>query len=181
MLKSVLIYIVIVTCLSQFFLQTCWADSSPLNEYEIKAAYLYNFAKYVDWPTSTPPRDNSPLIICTVGKSPMNEVIESLAGKSIKNHRLQIRHFSKIEDIRECNILFINASLKTSLAQILASIAPRAILTVSDCNGFAAAGGIIEFVPVGEKIRFKINNRVAQSMNLRISSHLLRLATTVLE
>jgi hypothetical protein len=161
--------------------QAGWSESGQLNEYEVKAAYLYNFAKYVDWPTAVLPRENTSLTICIVGKSPMNEVIESLAGKTIKNHRLVVRQFSRIEDLSECNILFVNAAVKSSLAQILASIAPRSILTVSDGNGFAAAGGVIEFVPVGDKIRFKINNRAAQHVNLRISSHLLRLATTVIE
>jgi hypothetical protein len=170
-----------MVCLTLFCPHAGWAESSQLNESEVKASYLYNFAKYVEWPASAFPRENTPLTICIVGKSPLNEVIESLAGKTIKNRRLVVRQFSKIEDLNECNILFINASVKTTLPQLLAAIAPRSILTVSDCKGFAAAGGVIEFVPVGEKIRFGINNRAAQHVNLRISSHLLRLATTVID
>lgn len=181
MIKSVAYFILVMTCLALVAPHTGWAESGKLNENEIKAAYLYNFAKFVDWPAATIPRENSPLMICIIGNSPLNEVIESLAGKSIKNRKLVIRQFSRIEDLNECNILFINASANKSLAQILVSIAPRAILTVSDHTGFAAAGGIIEFIPLGDKIRFKINNRAAQHVNLRISSHLLRLATTVID
>lgn len=173
----------VMACLALmlFCPQSGWAESSKLDEHEVKASYLYNFAKYVEWPAAAFPRENSPLTICIVGKSPLNEVIESLAGKTIKNRRLVIRQFSKIEDLNECQILFINATVKTSLTQLLVSIAPRPILTVSDSKGFAALGGIIEFVPVADKIRFEINNRAAQHVNLRISSHLLRLATTVIE
>lgn len=171
-------FLLVLACLILVRPQSSQAESSKLNEYEVKAAYLYNFAKFVDWPAAAFPRENTPLTICIVGKSPLNEVIESLAGKSIKNRRLVIRQFSKIEDLNECHILFINAAVKSSLSQIVASIALRPILTVSDSKGFAATGGIIEFVPVGDKIRFKISNQAAQHVNLRISSHLLRLATT---
>jgi hypothetical protein len=158
-----------VACLTLFCPDAGKAETVKLSENEVKASYLYNFAKYVEWPAAVFPRENSPLTICIVGKSPMNEVIESLAGKSIKNRRLVIRQFSRIEDLSDCNILFINATVKTS------------ILTVSDQNGFAAAGGMIEYVPVGSKIRFKINNRAAKQVNLQISSHLLRLSTTAME
>lgn len=171
----------VLTCLVFAAPHTVRAESSKLNENEIKAAYLYNFAKFVEWPKTAMLRENSPLVICIVGHSPLNEVIESLAGKSIKNHKLVIRQFSRIEDLNECHLLFINAAANRSASQILTAIAPRAILTVSDHSGFAAAGGIIEFVPTDNKIRFKINNRAAQNINLRISSHLLRLATTIIE
>jgi len=170
-----------VACLTLFCPDAGKAETVKLSENEVKASYLYNFAKYVEWPAAVFPRENSPLTICIVGKSPMNEVIESLAGKSIKNRRLVIRQFSRIEDLSDCNILFINATVKTSITQILASATSRPILTVSDQNGFAAAGGMIEYVPVGSKIRFKINNRAAKQVNLQISSHLLRLSTTAME
>jgi hypothetical protein len=170
-----------VACLTLFIPQTGRAESNVLSEYEVKAAYLFNFAKFVEWPQAALPRENTPLSVCLVGKSPMNDVMESLAGKTIKNRRLVIHQFSRIEDLNECHILFINSSVKTSLSQIVASVASRPILTVSDSKGFAAAGGIIEFVPVGAKIRFEINHRSALNINLKISSHLLRLATTVIE
>lgn len=181
MIKNFAYSTLVLACLALFLPHAGWADSAQLNEHEIKASYLYNFAKYVEWPATALSRESSSLTICIVGKSPLNDVIESLAGKPIKNRRIVIRQFSRVEDLSECNILFINASAKGSLTQILSSISSRSILTVSDCTGFAAAGGAIEFVPTGDKIRFKINNRAAQHVNLRISSHLLRLATTVIE
>jgi hypothetical protein len=181
MIKSLVYSMLVLVCLTLLTPQSARAELSKLNEYEVKAAYLYNFTKFVEWPAAASTRDNSPLVICIVGKSPLNEVIESLAGKTIKNRRLVIRQFSRIEDLSECNILFINAAVKTSIGQILSSVTSRPILTVSDSKGFAAAGGNIEFINVEDKIRFKINNRAAQQVNIKISSHLLRLATTVIE
>ena len=181
MIMSMMRSLLVLVCLALFCPYTGRAESSKLNEYEVKAAYLYNFSKFVEWPTAAFPRETTPVIICIVGKSPLNDVIESLAGKIIKNRKLVIRQFSRAEDLNECHILFINAAVRTSHAQLLASIAPRSILTISDSKGFAAAGGIIEFIPAGGKIKFEINNRAAQQANLRISSHLLRLATTVTE
>jgi hypothetical protein len=181
MIKFLLHFIFMMACLSLFCPPAGWSESSQLSEYEVKAAYIYNFAKYVEWPAASVSRESSSLTICIVGKSPMNEVIESLAGKAIKNRRIVVRNFSRIEDLGECNIVFINATVKTSLNQLLASMAARPILTVSDSKGFAAAGGMIEFVAIGDKIRFEINNRAAQQVNVRVSSHLLRLARTVIE
>jgi hypothetical protein len=170
-----------MACLTLFSPQSGRAESNRLNEYEVKAAYLFNFAKFVDWPVAAFPRENTPLTICIVGNSPLNTVIESLSGKTIRNRRLVVRQFARIEDLNECHILFINAAIKTSITQLLASVATRPILTVSDSKGFATVGGVIEFVPVADKIRFEINHRAAQQVNIRISSHLLRLATTVIE
>ncbi len=155
-----------------------WSETGKLTENEVKASYLYNFAKYVEWPSSAFPRENTPLIICIVGNSPINEVIETLSGKTVRNRKLVVRHFSRIEDLSECQLLFINASVKSPPTQILSVAASRSILTVSDSRGFAASGGIIEFTQVGGKIRFIINNKAALSSSLQISSHLLRLAAT---
>jgi hypothetical protein len=173
--------LLLVACLMLFSPRQAWTESGNLSENEVKAAYLYNFAKYVEWPSSAFPRDNTPLTICIVGSGPLNDVIETLAGKTIRNRRLVIRQFSRIEDLSECHILFISSSLKSPLNQILTTAAARSILTVSDSKGFTAAGGMIEFIQVAGKIRFVINNRAAQSASLQISSHLLRLATTPVE
>lgn len=181
MIKFIAHFILMIAVLTLFCPEAVCAEPDRLTENEIKAAYLYNFAKYVDWPATAFPSESTPLTLCIIGKSPLNPVIESLAKKTIKNRGLAIRQLSEIEDLNGCNILFVNAALKSSLPQILAAAVPFSILTVSDYKGFAAVGGNIEFVPVGDKIRFAINNRTAKRADLKISSHLLRLATTVIE
>src|SRR5512133_180711 len=170
-----------LACLLLCYPHTGWTETGQLNEHEVKTAYLYNFAKYVEWPQTALPRENTALTMCIAGKGPLNEVIETLAGKTVRNRKLVIRQLSKSEDLNECQILFINTVMKPSLTHLLTASAPRSILTISDIKGFAAAGGMIELVPVRDKIRFEINNRAAQNSGLRISSHLLRLATTVIE
>jgi len=181
MSKIIAHYLLMITVLTLVCPQIGAAAAGKLNEYEIKAAYLYNFAKFVEWPATAFPRETSPLTFCIIGKSPLNQVIESLAKKTIKNRGLAIRQLSEIENPGECNILFINAALKASIPQILTAAASFPILTVSDYKGFAAVGGNIEFVAVSDKIRFVINNQAAKRADLKISSHILRLATTVIE
>lgn len=156
----------------------CLSDSSRLDENEVKAAYLYNFAKYVDWPSP----DGSTVIFCVIGSAPLNiSTLLPLAEKPIKNHRIMIRELKHSEDIDLCNLLFINSYSKNSISHILKSAVENSILTVSDQSGFTANGGIIEFIPINNKIRFKINNRVAKQSNIKISSRLLNLATSVIE
>ncbi len=179
MIKFIAQTLLLITVLTLCSPQTGAAGSSRLSEHEVKAAYLYNFAKYVEWPANTLLLENSPLTFCIIGQSPLNSVMESFGTNTIKNRQLAMQQLGYNEDLSKCNILFISSDYKTSLHKILAATVHRSILTVSDIKGFAAAGGIIEFVPVNDKIRFAINNRAARQANLRISSHLLKLATTV--
>lgn len=166
--------------LTLFIVRPVIAESARLDENEVKAAYIYNFAKYVDWP-ETPSRLNPTLNFCIIGISPINSVMTSMTGKLIKNRKVSVRELRHTEGLNDCNLLFVNSTMKAYLPQILSSAVLRPLLTISDYSGFAATGGIIEFVPVGGKIKFKINNRSAKSANLKISSHLLNLAVTILE
>lgn len=162
--------------------ETVFAQSARLDENEIKAAYLYNFAKFVEWPVIVSAKDNSNLNFCVIGNSPFSAaVMISLAEKPVKNRRVLIRELTLDDDLSRCNLLYVNPQARNSLPEIIKSASENSILTVSDINGFAAAGGIIEFIPVGNKIRFKINNRSAKVSNIKISSHLLNLATGVIE
>lgn len=162
-------------------LQNVMAENNKLDEYEVKASYIYNFAKYIDWPSSSLPQESTTLIFCIIGNSPLNQVMQSLTGKSVKNRRVSIRELAQVDELNGCNILFVNTSMKAHLNRILASAPSRSLLTVSDDKGFAAAGGIIEFIPVGDKIRFQINHKSARQSNIKISSRLLSLATAVIE
>lgn len=181
MIKFFAQFILATALLTLFSLQTARGESISLGEYEVKTAYIYNFAKYVDWPPGTLHNNSSNLFFCIIGKSPLNAVMESLSEKNIKGRRITVRQLKQLESLDNCNLLFVNADMKSHLPEILALATPRSILTVSDYKGFAAEGGIIEFVPVKDKIRFEINNRSAKKTNLKISSQLLSLAKTVFE
>jgi hypothetical protein len=151
-------------------------DSQP-TEYQIKAAFIYNFAKFVEWPRVAFPETNSPLVIGIVGEDPFHGVLEkTVRGKVVDDHPLVVKAFQARTEATNCHILFIGASEKERLPQVLKEVNGNSVLTVSEMEGFNEAGGMIVFVLEGTKIRFKINNAAATSARLRISSKLLSLA-----
>ena len=153
-------------------------ETEQAGEYQVKSAYLYNFAKYIDWPAEGSVNSGT-FTICILGKSPFGNALGAIAGKSVRGKHVAVTYINRIEDLKECQILYIAASEKGNLSQILATVASRPILTVSDTRRFATSGGAIGFVIVNDKIRFEINQRIAHRAGLRISAQLLKLATTV--
>jgi hypothetical protein len=151
---------------------------SEPGEYQVKAAYLYHFAKFVEWPSDAA---SASLNICVIGKSPFGSALSSISGKKVRNRSVVISYLNRIDELKECDILFVCASEKARLSQILAAMASRPTLTVSDLKHFASAGGMIGFVSVSDKLRFEINQRAAQRAGLRVSAQLLKLATMVVE
>jgi hypothetical protein len=156
-----------------------FAESKTPGEYIIKAAFLYNFAKFVDWPGEDFANDESPIILCILGKDPFGELLESIEGKTVKGRRLMIKRLEEIEDLERCHILFISKSEKKNLTQVFDKLAGWSVLTVSDMESFAQRGGIIGLVTEEKKIRFQINVEAAQHRRVKISSKLLKLAQIV--
>lgn len=157
------------------------ADPPPSREYVIKAAFLYNFAKFVDWPGEAFPNRRTPLTLCILGKDPFGVALESIKGKTVRSRRLVIQHLARIDDLEQCHILFISTSEEKRLSQILSTIRGKTILTVSDINSFARRGGIINLVTAKSKIRFEINVDAMDLVGLKISSKLLKLAKIVMD
>jgi len=158
-----------------------WVHAQPLSsrEHLIKAAFLYNFAKFVDWSPESLPESNTSLILCVLGQDSFGGALESLEGKTVKGRELVVRHTTRLENLDKCHILFISASEKKRLPEILKSISKMNLLTVSDMKGFAQEGGIINLVKEGSRIRFEINLDAASLSGLIISSNLLKLAKIV--
>lgn len=155
------------------------ADSGSA-EYQVKAAFLFNFTKYVEWPTGAFPSGNSPFVIGIVGKDPFGGQMEkTLDGKTVDGHSFVVRRFRQITDIGECHVLYISDSEKERLGRILARVGDSPTLTVSDMGNFARSGGAIGFVVEDERVRFDINTDAAQHAGLKISSRLLSLAKSV--
>jgi hypothetical protein len=169
--------IVLMASLLLFAPPSARTETNQAGEYEVKAAYLYHFAQFVEWPDTG--RAPSALNVCVLGKSPFGNALAAISGKKVKNRRVSVVYIDRIEDMRECDILFVSVSEKARLDQILASISSRPILTISDIKRFIAAGGMIGFVPEADRLRFEINQRAAQRSSLRVSSQLLKLATRV--
>ncbi len=147
----------------------------------MKAAYIYNFAKFVQWPSNAFTRENSPMTLCIAGENPFGQALDAIVGKKIRDHRLTVRklpHHQAVAD-KNCNILFISKSEKERVYDLLAAMSYTPILTISDIRGFADVGGMIGFVRVGQRIRFEINVLAVRQADLDISSQLLKLARII--
>lgn len=143
-------------------------------EAQLKAAYIYNFGKYVTWPTVTA---TAPIEICLLGRDPLADPLQKLEEKKIKDRKITVEVLDSFSGKTDCEVLFISHSRQEQLAGILTELSDRAVLTVSDIQGFAGKGGMIELVKKDNKIRFVINLDRVHRSGLVISSRLLSLAT----
>jgi len=152
---------------------------SVSKEYQVKAAFLYNFSQFIEWPAGALP-GSQPLVIGVLGEDPFGGYLDELVrGERVGNHPLVVRRFRQVGEIRTCHILFVSQSEANRLDQIVQYLKGRNILTVGDIENFALRGGMIRFVTENNKIRFRINLEAARGANLTISSKLLRAAEIV--
>jgi len=152
-------------------------ETAVSKEYQVKAAFLYNFSQFVAWQPEAFPEAQTPLVIGVIGDDPFDGYLDGIVhGEKVNNHPLVVRRYSQADEIKACHVLFISQSEGGRLKDILASLKGRAILTVSDLDSFAKEGGIIRFVTENNKIRFKINTDAARAARLTISSKLLQAA-----
>jgi hypothetical protein len=166
-----------------FVLISAWTvDAQPVarSEYEIKAAYLFTFAKFVEWQTRDG-RDDSSYTICILGRDPFGPVLDStLNGVSIRGRKVGARRLPADDpSTAGCHIVFIGTAEERSLSTIVAPLTHQGVLTVSDMPRFAERGGMIQFVTLANRVRFEINLAAARDGGLMMSSELLRVASTV--
>lgn len=153
------------------------AQNTSAKAYQVKAAFLYNFSQFVEWPEGVFATPDAPFVIGLSGANPFGSYLNQLvAGEKINGHPIVVRQITNISQVKDCHILFINGS---NISEVLAATRQHSILTVSDAENFAARGGMIRFFIDNNKIRFQINPSVARAANLNISSKLLRLAEIV--
>lgn len=152
----------------------------PAFEYELKAGFLYNFAKFVEWPPETFAMANDALVLCVLGKNTASVVLTRvLQGKAVKGKKLVIRPTTELTTLRSCHIVFISGVEENRLAQVWEALQGAQVLTVGEMERFARQGGIINFIQVQNKIRFEINLNAAKRAGLKLSSQLLKLAILV--
>jgi hypothetical protein len=148
-------------------------------EYQVKAAFLYNFLKFVDWPAQSFANDSSPFIIGVVGNDTFNSTIDqAVSGKTANGRPIVIKRFASSKALTYCHILFISPSERDRFRQILGTTG-SGVLTVSETDGFTQIGGIVNFTLVDSKVRFEINQSAAERAGLKISAKLLSLARVV--
>jgi hypothetical protein len=151
-------------------------------EHQIKAAFLYNFARFIDWPASAFADDSTKMVVGILGEDPFGEDLDqTIQGKKVGGRGLAIKRFRRLEELEPIQILFISSSEKKHLTHILEALQGMSVLTVSEVDGFAQRGVVINFFLENRKIRFEINVDAAKRAGLRISSKLLRLARVVQE
>jgi hypothetical protein len=153
------------------------AQESQPTEYQIKAAFLFNFAKFVQWPPAAFSSVTSPIIIGILGENPFHDdLARTIRNKTVDDHPLLIKELLSPKDATNCHLLFISTSEKKRLPEILKGLKGTSVLTVGEMDHFTESGGMINFVMQGNKIRFQINQDEATRARLKISSKLMSLA-----
>jgi len=120
--------------------------SQEASEYQVKAAFLYNFAKFIDWPTEAFKDDLAPVNLCILGTDPFGDTLNTIKDKTVKGRKLTLKRLYKLEDPGGCHILFISASEKGNVKQIIQSLKNSPVLTISEGERFAHGGGMINFI-----------------------------------
>ncbi len=157
------------------------SQTNPSSEYQVKAAFLFHFAQFVEWPEGAFKDASSPLTYCTIGEDPFHGSLdETLNGKTIGARSFRVLHLKQPQEIRGCQVLFVGAGEKKLFPAILAGVQGNSVLTVGESEHFVREGGMIGFLLEENKIRFEINLEAAQKAKLKISSRLLALAKSVI-
>ncbi len=164
-----------------FFAATGLLAQQPKpSEYQVKAAYLYNFGRFVKWPAGVAAGKGDSFAVCVLGQDPFGSTLDStLAGEALDGKPVVIRRIARPQDAADCRILFVSSTEEHHLKEILAAIDQASVLTVSDIPGFSRRGGIIQFIAEGDRVRFEINLASAESARLVLSSELLKVAAAV--
>src|SRR2546430_7019656 len=158
-------------------------DSRDSSEYLIKAGFIYNFAKFVEWPTAAFSQPDSPIVIGVLGTDPFGNVLDRIVeDKKIGPRGFVVKRLKwgkDLKDLRDCKILFVSASERAHIDEIVQSVKGLPILTVGETPGFAERGGMIRFTLEDNRVRFEVNVDAAHDADLNISSRLLTLAKII--
>jgi len=150
------------------------------NEYQVKAAFLYTFAKFVEWPPQAFSSPSAAMTICVLGEDPFGSFLDdAVKGKTVGDRPLAVYRLTDLPTGHECKILFIATSERRRIPALLAAMATPGVLTVGDTAEFASEGGVIGLTLDGERIRLSVNLAAAERAKVRISSRVLSLATII--
>lgn len=170
--------LVVCLCMQTVMMAPAFGQSgdAPTREYEIKAAFLYHFARFVEWPEEAA---QERVALCVLGQDPFGEALDGLDGKTTKNKTLTVRRIEHDREAQSCHVLFISSSERERLPQLLDMLHANHVLTVGETKTFARDGGVIRLFEVGNKIRFEVNLEAARRAELDISSRMLKLASVI--
>lgn len=154
------------------------AHTQPASEQVLKAGFVFNFAKFTDWPAGAVAA-NAPLQLCLAGGEAPTAFARAVEGRAVQGHLLVLRRTTKLEELRQCHIVYLSDLEERKLTDSLRVIRRLPILTISDSDGFVELGGMIGLVAEADRLQFEVNADAAQAAGLKISSQLLRLARHV--
>jgi len=158
----------------------CAAQSDRAAEHQVKAAFLYKFASYVEWPESAFARPDTPITIAVLGEEPLAvELEQAAAGRTVNDRRIAVRRVKAGESLAGIHILFVGKPESGRLGQIVQSALAQSILTVTESDGALAQGSVINFLVADRRVRFEISLQSAERSKLRLSSRLLAVAAQV--
>ena len=156
---------------------TSLGQAAPSRENQVKAAFIYNFAQFVEWPDNAFLGNGAPFVIGVLGDAGLHGELErTLKGKTAGGREFAVRFYARPSDVQRCHILFIPASEQARAADVLQRVSHQGTLTVGDFDGFTAAAGVVRFMTEDNKLRFEVNVDAANDERLRVSSKLLKLA-----
>lgn len=156
------------------------ANPHEVSEYQVKAAFLYNFVKFVEWPVVISESNQKPIVIGILGPDPFGPVLDqTFADKMVRGRRFELRRYRDVQELQLCHVLFVSSAMKRDWSKVLGAVQGTPVMTVSDEGGFVESGGIIELLLEDNRIRFDINLNEGKRSGLKISAQLLQLARRV--
>lgn len=170
----------LLTLLTLAALLPARAGSAQTSEYEVKSAFLLNFAKLVEWPTGAFSSDDAALVVGIMGDEAFTSAASAgLGSKQVGKRPVQLRRISSPAEARDCHLVFVSRASDGSAGAVIAATKGKPTLTVGDDESFARDGGTIAFFSEGGKVRFAVNVGASERSGLRISSRLLGLAKII--
>jgi hypothetical protein len=157
------------------------AAFAAASEYDVKAAFVFNFSKFVEWPEGTFESATTPITLCILGDSPIGDpLVEAVRGKQVNGRDVVVHPVASLAGAAGCNLVFISASEQARLQGIFSELADQPVLTVSDAGAAAEHGAIIGLTLEENRVRFEVNLLAARKSGLRLGSQLLKVATRVI-
>jgi uncharacterized protein DUF4154 len=155
-------------------------QTSKLTPSEVRVSFVLNLVKFVEWPDATFPSTGQPFNFCIVGADPLGMALsQAIYQQPIKGRTVTVHRYNFGEDLRRCHVLFLDASEQARMMQILSGVVGSSVLTVSDMQGFAEAGGVVQFAVEENRVHFSVNREAATQARLQISAKLLTLSNVI--
>jgi hypothetical protein len=152
-------------------------QSEPKSEYALKAVFLYNFCRFIEWPKSAFASPNEPIIIGLIGEDPFGSLLdEAVRGETSRGRPIKVEHYTKADAIGHCHLLFVSRSEAGRTEKILSSVSGKSVVTVGETDAFIDRGGMIALTADKNRVRLHINPSLLRAASLDVSSKLLRVA-----